>query len=659
MNSLTSFVPGDVETRIFTYGGYNPNAGISGGFLIPFFYASPRGPDELGGFGYQEDPAVYSPFTIPPITDYNYDTTAHEMQQGARLSVSISRHGRDQMYRDIIGAVEVANTYFADHKATLADGVTKWINEAPSKNYYNLGRPLSYRPAKSQGASPETQMYGAYLGAPFNRYSDYHKAWAGLNSNWLSNGNHWEDDILPGMCKADNALTNWGTVDLSKFDHNHIGYKWHNDAWHSADPAGLAESIIWSPNKVSVRFNEAGKGGGVDPASGVTKRTPNQKGGCYDGFKLHERPEFQPVSGDGRYFGGVGGVDNWGGTSYNTWGPGMSVSPTVWDLKWTSIQHPFGVAPTEAQNANQFYGATSVWNQTSYIGGAPNYRFTIGDNGGVFKYSDGTSPTLSTIEGTTVSEGSYIDPSSSPQVFKGTTPQSYEWAIGGSQIQCNYWDRTLKVPHLEWKDNSTGRNLAHANNGIQPLVSLKVKGAYNGGGRTWLILENNGLINDVSDFSDWLATDEIVLRKGNLESDSANLDRDYTTFIGNPNLDYTEGILIYTKSTFPGGVADGFAPIRMRLKPTLGGNPAGIAPNGSVFYDDPNTVSIDQNPQLVVYNKTLAEDPTRHPAGSFRANTTYHFQYTYDANNIKPPEYRYWVLRIPASMDAYNGESLI
>ena len=69
--------------------------------------------------------------------------------------------------------------------------------------------------------------------------------------------------------------------------------------------------------------------------------------------------------------------------------------------------------------------------------------------------------------------------------------------------------------------------------------------------------------------------------------------------------------------------------------------------------------TIDQNPQLVVYNKTLAEDPTRHPAGSFRANTTYHFQYYYNQTQVNPPEYLYWVLKIPASMDAYNGESLI
>ena len=159
-------------------------------------------------------------------------------EQRQYLGVSISRHGRDVMTNGIIGAVEVANTYFADYKATYWDSTAGesgelryWMTgtttppEPPTdNNYYNLLRPLRYRPAKSQGASPETQMYGTYLGAPWNRYVDYAKAWAGHGSSYVSTGNHWEDDVLPGMCKADNALTNWGTVDLSKFDHNHIGY---------------------------------------------------------------------------------------------------------------------------------------------------------------------------------------------------------------------------------------------------------------------------------------------------------------------------------------------------------------------------------------------------------------------------------------------------
>ena len=69
--------------------------------------------------------------------------------------------------------------------------------------------------------------------------------------------------------------------------------------------------------------------------------------------------------------------------------------------------------------------------------------------------------------------------------------------------------------------------------------------------------------------------------------------------------------------------------------------------------------TIDQHPQLVLYNKTLAEDPSRHPANAFKANTTYHFQYMYDETKIDPPKYRYWVLRIPAGLDAYNGENLL
>ena len=271
--------------------------------------------------------------TTDSDTDSDVDISAAQLSKSA-LSVSMSRHGRDVITNGIIGAVEVSNTYFADYKATYWDAsagqLKYWITGSttaptpPTNNdYYNLQRPIRYRPAKSQGASPETQMYGAYLGAPWNRHVDYHPAWAGPSRHFISSGNHWEADVLPGMCKADNALTNWGTVDLSKFDHESYGYRWHTDAWYENDKSGLAASIMWAPSKTKTKWSEANsiseKGRGADPNnSGKSRRTQNQKGGSYDGFKLHERPEFQPVSGDGRYFGGVGGVDNWGGTSYNT-----------------------------------------------------------------------------------------------------------------------------------------------------------------------------------------------------------------------------------------------------------------------------------------------------------------------------------------------------
>jgi len=565
------------------------------------------------------------------------------------LSTSISRHGRDVVTEGIIGAVEVANAFFTDYNATFInthsfytlgeteenvfpdppsgetagqtniygpnrDGrgpANNWLldynivdNLTPTKNYYGLGgKTLKYRPAKSQGATPETQMYGAYLGTPWNRWSDTRPFFTGFSSIYTSTGNYWEHDVLPGMCKADNALTNWGTVDLSKFNEHHIGYRWHNDAWYESDggPGEIRRSIIWSPSGANTMFNEhtwGKKGYGKDPLgfmepdtmqsaidiwaeyhgfpedrhrvnrdynrhhdnyvtgspspsadqpvplvrvnsdgipqasltsinSGDTlaiannalgavrgyrhwlkeeqdglhgnpaldtsiydgglytngvfqctnsrqdkyRLTSGQKGGCYDGFRLHERPEFQPVSGDGRYFGGVGGVDNWGGTSYNTWGPGMCVTPTIKELKWSSIQHPFGIVPDENVDSNTFYGSTSIENQTSYIGGAPNMRVLLKDDG--TNYNDGIGN-------------------------KSATPKNYDWAIGGHQIQCNYWDRTLKVPVLE----------GHANNGT----------------------------------SEW------------------------------------------------------------------------------------------------------------------HANTTYHFQYMYDETKINPPKYRYWVLRIPASLEGHFGE---
>ena len=441
-------------------------------------------------------PGISSAFPVSAEGDTiaGYSTDEYEGQTGAAwyltpLSTSISRHGRDAMVDGIIGAVEVSNTYSADQKAryfnTVTDQWEYWLTGAdalPQKGYYALGgKTLKYRPAKSQGATPETQMYGAYHGAPWNRFSDAVPFFGGLGAGYTSTANYWEDDVLPGMCKADNALTSWGTVDLSKFDHNHIGYRWHNDAWHTADPSGLARSTIWAPSNSDKFYSEetgTKKGYGVDSSgNGKTRITAHQKGGTYDGFKLHERPEFQPVSGDGRYFGGVGGIDNWGGTSYNTWGPGMCVTPTVWDLKWSSIQHPFGITPSAEQDANTFYGSTSIENQTSYIGGAPNVRVLLNDSGSDYDSANTWS----------------------------ATPNTYLWAIGGSQIQSNYWDRELKVVDLE----------NHVNNGVQT------------GSSKW------------------------------------------------------------------------------------------------------------------------------------HANTTYHFQYMYDETKIDPPKYRYWVLRIPAGLDAYNGESLL
>ena len=73
----------------------------------------------------------------------------------------------------------------------------------PQKGYYALGgKTLKYRPAKSQGATPETQMYGAYHGAPWNRFSDAVPFFGGLGAGYTSTANYWEDDVLPGMCKG-------------------------------------------------------------------------------------------------------------------------------------------------------------------------------------------------------------------------------------------------------------------------------------------------------------------------------------------------------------------------------------------------------------------------------------------------------------------------
>jgi hypothetical protein len=465
------------------------------------------------------------------------------------------------------------------------------------------------------------------------------------------------------MCKADNALTSWGTVDLSKFDHNHIGYRWHHDAWHSADSAEvarLARSTIWAPSNSDKFYSEESvddkKGYGNDVSGNGRKRiTTHQKGGSYDGFKLHERPEFQPVSGDGRYFGGVGGVDNWGGTSYNTWGPGMCVTPTVWDLKWSSIQHPFGVTPVAEQDANTFYGSTSIENQTSYIGGAPNLRVLLNDSASDYD---------------------------SANTWSATSP-AYNWAIGGSQIQSNYWDRTLKFKNLEFRAgkniDGSDRRIAHANNGIQAPVSLKVKACYNQtfddvvGGPTlagiWVI-EDNGVPQSVLD--DWKANPEKFWKVGDeiiiVNADEAGLDvSDTPVTMQAHNTIPNDGKWIDMGTGGSPGTGAGvihnegdtsdYAHI-FRTTPIL--KKDGSAHGTIESSDDPlSGPGIQNSPQLVAYNKTLAEDPTRHPANAFKANTTYHFQYMYDETKINPPKYRYWVLRIPAGLDAYNGESLL
>ena len=588
----------------------------------------------------------------PDPASYSYDQ--YEGQTGSAwyltsLSTSISRHGRDAMVDGIIGAVEVSNTYSADQKAryfnTVTDQWEYWLTGAdalPQKGYYALGgKTLKYRPAKSQGATPETQMYGAYHGAPWNRFSDAVPFFGGLGAGYTSTANYWEDDVLPGMCKADNALTSWGTVDLSKFDHNHIGYRWHNDAWHSGTPAEvakLARSTIWAPSNSDKFYSEESgatdldkKGYGVDSSgSGKTRITAHQKGGTYDGFKLHERPEFQPVSGDGRYFGGVGGVDNWGGTSYNTWGPGMCVTPTVWDLKWSSIQHPFGITPSAEQDANTFYGSTSIENQTSYIGGAPNVRVLLNDSG-----SDYDSANTWSV---------------------GTPPKNYDWAIGGHQIQSNHWDRTLKIKDLKYTDGSSGRVIQHANNGVQPTTSLKIKGAYAAGGFPALtyafVLEDNTVVDTTIKFG-WrgpVASGQPVSGFGD-------------TLIMKNTPSGTEYELQIVDSASLGGFSDGIRVHSYRddnaFRPIMVIAKASVSIPASDLESPNSPPEIQQNPQLVLYNKTLAEDPSRHPANAFKANTTYHFQYMYDETKIDPPKYRYWVLRIPAGLDAYNGENLL
>jgi hypothetical protein len=152
----------------------------------------------------------------------------------------------------------------------------------------------------------------------------------------------------------------------------------------------------------------------------------------------------------------------------------------------------------------------------------------------------------------------------------------------------------------------------------------------------------------------WIVGDEIILK--NAKENGFDI-ADSNQGIGGSSL-IADQITAYDRDhagPSPNYQINNFVPIQMytnRLYNSDGSTPS------------PNTIEsagsvIENNPQLVAYNKTLAEDPSRHPANAFKANTTYHFQYMYDETKINPPEYIYWVLRIPASMDSHNGESLI
>ena len=52
----------------------------------------------------------------------------------------------------------------------------------------------------------------------------------------------------------------------------------------------------------------------------------------------------------------------------------------------------------------------------------------------------------------------------------------------------------------------------------------------------------------------------------------------------------------------------------------------------------------------------VLEGHANNGTSEWHANTTYHFQYMYDETKINPPKYRYWVLRIPASLEGHFGE---
>ncbi len=241
----------------------------------------------------------------------------------------------------------------------------------------------------------------------------------------------------------------------------------------------------------------------------------------------------------------------------------------------------------------------------------------------------------------------------------GGTPRNYDWAIGGNQIQCNHWDRALKIKDLEYTDGSSGRVIQHANNGVQPTTSLKLKGAYAAGGFPALtyafVLEENTVIDSVSKLG-W---------RGPVESGQGLAGYGDTLILKNTPSGTEYELKIVDDNGEVGGLAlvDGIRVQSLRdnneFRPILLIANTAINIPASDMETPTSPSTIEQHPQLVLYNKTLAEDPSRHPANAFKANTTYHFQYMYDETKINPPMYKYWVLRIPAGLDAYNGESLL
>ena len=253
-----------------------------------------------------------------------------------------------------------------------------------------------------------------------------------------------QGNIFPGMCKADNSLTYWGTEDLSE---------WGKDSDHRAHPTSgsfpLKEVARGMWDGTYMETNARNDSGSIPTDSYVDSGHGHDghvgQGGNYEDFSGYTKdiPEFQPVTGDGRFFGGVGGVNNRAPGFGDLLGPSLSPEPSIWDLKWSSIYHPFGMTPdplSSDENSNTFYGSTTIQNQTSYIGGAPNKRMPLGNH----EMASITSP------------GVYATYSGSKP--HQTTPEEYDWCIGDPRINSNEWDRKLKRKDLT---ANTGKTAYH------------------------------------------------------------------------------------------------------------------------------------------------------------------------------------------------------
>jgi hypothetical protein len=443
---------------------------------------------------------------------------------GQQITYGMQRHGRDlsvlsQRVRASVSSGHIADGVLDD---TLYGGISSlhgdFINTPPGLTKYGsaltinlypmtavttnhnspqnldmMGRPINIVPMKSLGFG-ETNMYSRHkvaidtYGVPgrpdeYNLFNDSLNRMTGyglrnydsttLDGNRIAadmsgikklpNWYYLHGNIFPGMCKADNSLTHWGTVDLSTWGKSGTPSNDRDGEFPLREkPRGHRSGTYMSDlerNLGNDTYNwliynglDGGDQYGYKGGTAATTSPPaaDKLPDNIQPFSgtTNAIPEFDPISGDGRYFGGVGGCNGKTPGFGDLLGPSLAVEPTVQELKWNTIAHPIGVVPDTSTSVvvngifygkdivnSIFYGRDACNNQTSYIGGAPNRRTLIirPDGGLSGSWSGGVrTPT-----------GGYVAPNINTHGERGITNNYYDWCIGAPQIECNEWDRKL------------------------------------------------------------------------------------------------------------------------------------------------------------------------------------------------------------------------